>query len=181
MVTTRALTVEEFDLLPDDGRLWELVDGELAEKMPAGGESSELGMLVGTELTVFVRPRGLGRVYGADAGFLLRADPPLIRSPDAAFVRADRLPPREERRGTLRLAPDLAVEVVSPSDRLPDVRAKVREYLAAGTRLVWVIEPRQQTVTVYPAGGDAYELREGDTLDGDVLPGFRLAVADLFL
>jgi Uma2 family endonuclease len=93
----------------------------------------------------------------------------------------DRLPPPAQRRRFLELAPDLAVEVVSPSDSANAVHEKVLEYLSAGVQLVWVVHPIQRTVTVYSEGPVAHVLSEGDTLNGgDLLPGFSLAVADIF-
>ena len=181
MATTKLLTVEEYDLIPDDGRLWELIDGETVEKKPTGGRISEVGGAVLGSFRNHEVPRQVAKVNGADGGFLRQRNPDRVRSPDVAFVAAERLPPPEEREGTLRLAPDLAVEVVSPWDRMPEVRAKVQEYLAARTRLVWVVEPRRRTITVHAADGTVRELGEGDVLDGgDVLPGFRLPVADIF-
>ena len=101
--------------------------------------------------------------------------------PDLAFVRVDRLPPAGRRKGFLRLAPDLVVEVVSPSDRAATVAQEVELYRRAGVRLIWVIRTPRRTVTVYPLGQASFTLRAGDTLDGGhVVPGFRLPVATLF-
>ena len=128
-----------------------------------------------------VVPRKLGRVYNADAGFVLFDNPQLVRVPDAAFVRADRLPPEAERDKFLRLAPDLVVEVISPSDSMPEVTAKVMMWLDAGVRLVWLVDPRARTVAVYGLDRVPRILRVGDELDGgEVLPEFRVAVAELF-
>jgi Uma2 family endonuclease len=101
--------------------------------------------------------------------------------PDVAFVQSDRLPPAEERDRICRFAPDLAVEVVSPTDRYVEVMEKVELYLAAGTRLVWLVEPGRRTVTVYAPGHEPHTLTDEDELDGgDVLPEFRLSVANIF-
>lgn len=180
MATSRAMTVEELERAPLEGR-YELIDGELVELAPSGGDASNVGAVVAFFLIAHVRPRRLGKVFGANGGFVLFPDRQLVRVPDAAFVRADRLPPIEEQQGFLRLAPDLAVEAVSPFDRATEVEAKVAMYLEAGVRLVWVIHPRSRRVTVYQPDREARLLREGDELDGgEVLPGFRLAVAELF-
>lgn len=102
-----------------------------------------------------------------------------IRAPDAAFVATDRVP--VDRTGFARLAPDLAVEVVSPSNTMREINDKICDYLDAGTRMVWIIEPRRRTVTVYRSHDDIRILGEGDEVDGgDVLPGFSLRVRDLF-
>lgn len=114
-------------------------------------------------------------------GFRLRRHPDTVRAPDAAFIAQDRLPAGRRHRGYFEGAPDLTVEVVSPEDRPAEVRAKVREWLEAGARLVWVLWPETRTVSVYPAHGDARDLGEADSLDGgDVLPGFSCRVGDLF-
>jgi Uma2 family endonuclease len=101
--------------------------------------------------------------------------------PDAAFVREDRLPPQGERDGVYRFAPDLAVEVVSPTDRYVDVMEKVELYLDAGVPLVWLIESRRQSVTVFAGRAEPHRLTDADILDGsDVLPDFRLPVRQIF-
>lgn len=108
-------------------------------------------------------------------------DPDTVRILDASFVRVDRLPPPEQRRRFIELAPDLDVEVVSPSDSANDVQAKVREYLDAGVQLIWVVHPVHRTVTVYSADRTAHVLYDDDSLTGgDVLPGFRVRVAEIF-
>ncbi len=182
MSTTRSMTAEELMALPDDGWRYELIEGVLHRMSPAGAEHGEIGTEFVWHLRSFVDPRRLGRVYPADTGFFLAHDPETVVAPDAAFVRADRLPPRTERHGYLDLVPDLVVEVVSPTDRQADVDDKVARYLTAGARLVWVTYPRRRSVRVHAPGREPRELGEGDVLDGeDVLPGFRLPVADIFL
>lgn len=175
------MTAGELERLGDYRYRYDLIRGRVHRLAPAGGEHGEIAGEVAGRLWAHVAPRQLGRVYGAETGFLLARDPDVVLAPDAAFVRADRLPPRAERRGFLRLAPDLAVEIVSPSEREADVAQKVREYLAAGVRLVWVLYPLRRTVLVYEPGATVRTLRAADELDGgDVLPEFRVRVADLF-
>ena len=177
----RLLTAEELFDRDDDGRRYELVRGELYEVSPASPRSSAIAGLIVWWLWSFVRPRALGKVFPPDAGFILARNPDVVRAPDAAFVRADRLPSEPEQDFFLALAPDLAVEVVSPSDRMTDVNDKVAEYRVAGVRLVWVVEPRARRATVYRPDGSAHVLGPADSLDGeDVLPGFRLPLAELF-
>lgn len=179
MATTKTMTVEELERSSLDGR-WELIDGELVEMTPSGRRASRVGVRFATHLSNFVVPRGLGEVYGADGGFVLFPGRDLLRVPDAAFVGADRLASADED-GFLRLAPDLAVEVVSPFDRPGEVAAKVADYLAAGVRLVWVADPPARRVTAHAPGRAAWVPGEGDELDGgNVLPGFQVPVVELF-
>lgn len=180
MVTARQITVEEFETLPLDG-MWELIDGELVAVAPASDEPSSTGMTIGFLLVQHVRPAGLGRVYGADGGFVLFPDRDTVLVPDAAFVTADRAPRGAARRKLPRLAPDLAVEVLSPSDRMADALAKVAVYLDAGVRVVWLVNPPTETVTVFKSDAAPVTLHAGETLDGgDVLPGFTVPVAEIF-
>ena len=121
----------------------------------------------------------LGTVVAAETGFVLARDPDTVRAPDVAFLRASR--PSGPQRGYYPGAPDLAVEVLSPDDRPGYVREKVAEWLEAGTLAVWVIDPRTRTVTIHSAGKQASVLEESDLLTGgSLLPGFALAVRDLF-
>ena len=126
---------------------------------------------------------GGGKVLVGDVGFVLGLsnDPERVRAPDVAFVTTARLPEGRLPRGFFRGAPNLAVEVLSPSDDPVDVQQKVRDYLDAGARLVWVLAPEARTATVYRADGSARLLREHDHLDGeDVLPGLLIPLAELF-
>jgi Uma2 family endonuclease len=180
MVTTSKLTIEEFETLPLEGR-WELIDGEPVEMSPAADESASIGATIIGLLWSFVQPRRLGRLYNAEGGFVLFPDRPTVRVPDAAFVLAERAPHGKARKNFPRLAPDLVVEVLSPSDRASDVVAKLEMYQEAGVRLIWLVDPDPLTVTVIAAGHATKVLHMGDTLDGgDVLPGFSVPVADIF-
>ena len=115
-----------------------------------------------------------------DPCFLLERSPDTVRAPDIAFVRTDCVPPRDER-GFPEIAPDLAVEVRSPSDRAGKLNEKIRQFVAAGTRLLWVIEPAHRRARVFRRDGSTTTLHEHDALDGeDVLPGFDLVVAAVF-
>jgi Uma2 family endonuclease len=177
------LTAEQFFELPDDAR-WrrELVEGEVRVMSPAGFAHGAVATKVVRHLDVFVSEQGLGIVLSSETGFTIARDPDTVRAPDAAFVRADRVPPPEARAGFAELAPDLVVEVVSPNDRATDVLAKTVEWLTAGVRTVWVVDPALRTVTVHRPDGSATVMRgDGAELDGeDVLPGFRLRLSDLF-
>lgn len=173
------LTLDEFVRLPDDETRKELVRGRVVREPPAGFEHGGLAAHIAYRLREFVVREDLGMVVGAETGFILFEDPPTVRAPDAAFVARERLP--DDRTGFARLAPDLVVEVVSPSNTMPEIHDKVRDFLDAGTRIVWVIEPRRRTVMVYRSRDDIRLLTDEDTLDGgDVLVGFRLRIAELF-
>jgi Uma2 family endonuclease len=183
VVTGRKMTVEEFERLPDDGNRYELVDGELRQMPGDGLLHGDVGSELIGRLWLHVRRRRIGRVYMADTRFRIFPDRPIIYGPDAAFVREDRLPLPDldtyERIG--QLAPDLVVEVVSPTDREVDVQDKVADYLAAGVRLVWLVRSRAHTITAHAPGREPVTYREGDVLDGgEVLPDFRVPVNEIF-
>jgi Uma2 family endonuclease len=176
---TGTITAEQLYEMGDIGRC-ELLQGEVVRMAPAGAEhgglAHELARLVGN----FVAEHDLGRVYAAETGFILSRDPDTVRAPDVAFVTKDRLPPRPIR-GFFPGAPDLAVEVVSPTDRLADVHEKVNQWLAAGTRSVWVVDPVNRTLEVNRPDGSVTRLRQPDELrDDPALPGFVLSMAELF-
>src|SRR5205807_6317650 len=127
---------------------------------------------------------GLAIVVGAETGFVLTRDPDTVLARDAAVVLTHRLPAADKLDGYVELPPDLAVEIVPPNDRWSTVIGKVEAYLAAGTRLVWVVEPRRRAVRIYTPGGAAVRLQAAanDVLEGEpVLVGFRLALSDLFM
>ena len=173
------VTADDLRRMPDDGWRYELLRGRLLREPPAGAEHSWLGVTLAARLRDFVHVRELGFVFGADCGFRITTDPDTVRAPDVAFVMADRLPTGPPR-GYVPFAPDLAVEIVSPTDRMSDVTRKVVDYLDAGTRLVWIIDAVNRTAAVHPGRSDVIMLRDSDTLDGgDVLPGFRLPLAEL--
>lgn len=178
MVATHQVTVEEFTEMSREG-IWELVDGEPIELMATGGESGWTSGIFFAELLNHVRPRRLGWVLPPETGFVLFPDRDTVRSPDAAFVVLDRLPTLPK--GFIPLAPDLAVEVLSPSDRMADALSKITMYLEAGVRLVWLVDPETRTVSVFTPDTAPQTLRQGDTLaGGEVLPDFSLSIAEIF-
>jgi Uma2 family endonuclease len=175
-------TADELLTLPDDGCRYELVRGELRRMPPAGSEHGAVAINIGVLVSQFVKTHSLGVVFGAETGFKLASDPDTVRAPDLAFVRRERIPQEGIPQGFWPGAPDLAVEVVSPSDTYTAVEEKVREWLDAGTRLVLVVNPRTRTVTVYAAQMQVTRLTESDLLTGgEVLPGFSCRVAELFM
>jgi Uma2 family endonuclease len=181
MTVTRLVTAEELERMPDDGFRYDLIAGVLIKQMPANFEHGALAATIAWILNNWVKSRRLGIVVGAETGFLLARDPDHVLGPDVAFVRADRLPPARERRHYLSLAPDLAVEVASPSQSARLVRDKVLDYLDHGVPLVWVVHPTRRTIDVWTTDRTVRTLREGDDLDGgEVLPGFAVAVTTIF-
>lgn len=182
MSTTRTLTTaDELLIMPDDGFRYELVKGELRRMPPAGSEHGAIIMNLGISLGQFVKANALGVVFSAETGFKIASDPDTVRAPDLAFVRHDRIPesgiPKEFWPG----APDLAAEVISPSDTYTEVEEKVIDWLNAGTRLVLVVNPRTRTVTVYSSHTEVTRLTESDLLTGgEIVPGFACRVSELF-
>lgn len=178
---TERYTVDQFEALDFGDNRFELWWGEV-RPVPGGGlEHSVIGVNAGAELLMFVRPPGLGYVVGADCNFILSRESRLLLVPDAAVIAAERVPEAEDLHKSFEGAPDLAVEVVSPTDRRAEVEEKARTWLRFGARTVWVLHPTRRTVAVWPPDGEIRTLAETDELDGgDVLPGFRIGVAELF-
>lgn len=176
--TTRPAATEE-DLLrtPRDGQKYELVDGQIRVS-PAGSRHGVVCVQLVTLLNTFVKERQLGYVFESSTGFRMPGGN--VRVPDVSFVARGRYPDERVPEGFGDLAPDLAVEVLSPDDRSRDVLDKVGEYLQAGVRLVWVIDPRQRTAAVHRSLTEVRRLGPDDVLDGeDVVPGFRCRLADV--
>jgi Uma2 family endonuclease len=173
------LTADEFEQMPDDDSVQiELDEGELITVPPAGEEHGHIGWEISSELGYFVKKRKLGRLYLADTGFRLGRD--TVRAPDVAFVRKERV---EEIRsqGFAKGAPDLAVEVFSPSDSTRQLKRKVQQYLAAGCHTEWVFYPKRKEVDVHEASGVIRTLGEDEMLEApELLPGFSVKVSELF-
>lgn len=181
MTTAQKVTAEELLQMPDDGLRYELVKGELVKLAPAGSEHGDLAMRVGWRLGQYVENHNLGKVFAAETGFRIASNPDTVRAPDVAFISKGRVEEAGLVEGYWPGAPDLAVEVISPTDIYTAVQAKVLDWLDAGTLMVAVVNPRQQTVTVYRSRTDIAILTGNDIMDGqDVVPGWTLAIRDLF-
>jgi Uma2 family endonuclease len=177
---TKPMTADELLAMPDDGR-YELVKGELRKMAPTGDEHGDITMELAALLHWHVKENRLGKIYAAETGFKLESDPDTVRAPDIAFVTQDKIEKTGRLRGFRSGAPDLAIEVLSPRDRVSRVEEKVAEWLEAGARMVWVVSPKLHTVTVYRSLTDIVTLTGKDTLDGgDVVPGFQINVAEIF-
>ncbi|HWE60535.1 MAG TPA: Uma2 family endonuclease [Chloroflexota bacterium] len=177
------MTERDLLTLPDDAWRYELVEGVLVRMPPSGRRASRIARRLAARLGDFVDAQSLGEVTVPDGGYTLAPGTDL--APDVGFMRADRLPPLDSPASDRLIlgAPDLAVEVASPNQYKPEMRAKARLYLEAGTRLVWIIWPRHRRVDVWHPGDTLPSAmrKVGDSLDGeDVVPGFVYAVGDLF-
>jgi Uma2 family endonuclease len=181
MSTTQLITAEDLLRIPDDGLRYELVRGQLITMPPAGNIHGNRTMRLGWRLAQHVESNDLGVVYAAETGFKLTSNPDTVRGADIAFVSRTRLEEVGDVEGYWPGAPDLAVEVISPSDTYTEVEEKVAEYLQAGAKAVWVVNPRRRTITVHRSLSDITMLTEQDMLEGgDVIPGFRCRVRDVF-
>lgn len=157
---------------------YELIKGELRPMAPTGEDHGFVAANIVGFLVAHVRPKRLGRVYSSETGFRVELDPETVMAPDAAFVQKSRVVPS---RKFYQGAPDLAVEVISPSESHTAVEEKVQAYLEGGVRAVVVVNPIQQTVALWRAPKQVSLLGQGDTLDlSDVVEGFRIAVDELF-
>ncbi len=173
------LTAEEaFWLNPAEH--WELVDGRIVEVSPVKKRHGRILARLGRRIEEHVEAHRLGEVYVGDVGFILRRDPDTVRAPDLAFISSARLPEVEEETFS-SVVPDLAVEILSPSDRWADVERKIAEYLQSGVASVWVLDPSRNEVRTFRRGAPARILGADEQLsDPDVLPGLALNIASLF-
>jgi len=174
------ITPEDLLRMPDAGNL-ELVDGQLVEKNVSTLSALVEGLVFG-KIHGHAQPNRLGPVWPGTLGFQCFPDQPKkVRKPDVSFVKAERMTAELWQSGNLPIAPDLAVEVISPNDTAHEVNEKIEEYQQVGVSLIWVIEPELRIVDVYRKNGVNSRLHETDELSGeDVLPGFRCRVAELF-
>ena len=166
------MTAEELLHLHLPDKRVELVRGVLVVREPAGGRHGRVALNIALELGSYIRSHELGAVYAAETGFTLARHPDTVRAPDVAFVRRERLVSPEPI-GFPDLAPDLVVEVLSPDDRSGKLLAKIADWLSAGTRLVWVVDPERRLARVYRQDGTERIVAADETLDGeDIVPGF---------
>ena len=173
------ITPEELLEMPDSVR-YELVNGKLVER-EMGARSSWIGGQVLRLIGNFADERKIGWAFNSDASYQCFADPSKVRRPDTSFIRTGRLPGEQFPEGHCPIAPDLAVEVVSPNDNGNDIEEKLAEYLEAGVSLVWVFYPRTRSVHVYRSNGHPERLTEEHLLRGEeVLPGFSCMVSECF-
>jgi Uma2 family endonuclease len=181
MGALRAMTAQELLEYRHEPYRTELIAGTLVEMEPAGGLHGTIAAQIGGLLIAHVLPRRLGKVLGAETGYILDLDPDTVRAPDASYLSQERIEaiggiPS----GYIPGPPDLAFEVTSPGDRRGEVQSKTRSWLQAGTRAVVVIDPRRATATIHRPDGSTREHGRSDLLElDDVLPGFAPALADI--
>lgn len=180
MIAAEHLTAEDLEKIQDDAHRYELVEGRLLVREPAGYTHGRVSVALIARLYHHVSTHNLGVVLATDTGYILRRRPDTVRAPDASFVSRKRIP-HPEPRSYAELAPDLAVEILSPSNRPAEIEARVRDLFRAGTRLVWILDPDTETASVRRPGREPLELSSEDGLDGeDVIPGFRCALREIF-
>lgn len=176
--TTKHITAEQ--LFEGDYKHCQLIDGEVVRMALGNFEHGDIEGEITFALKTFVSPRKLGRVVVGDSGFIISGNPDTVLAPDVAFVRESRMP-KGRRAFYYNGAPDLAVEVVSPSDRISDVAVKTRRWLAAGTMSVWVVDPVNQVIEVHHSDGACKRFGFGDTLHDELtLPGFSMDLNQIF-
>lgn len=179
MASTKTLvTAQQLLEMGSDAR-FELVCGELVPMSPVNRDHGSIVFILASWLVPFVKQHRLGW-FGTERGFILAHDPDVVRAPDVYFLARHRESPGKGV-GFFDGAPDLAVEVLSPSDKATEVQVKVHEYLSAGTQIVWVVDPRSETVTAYHPSGKAHVYSGDQIVTGeDVLSGFSFRCRDLF-
>ena len=180
MAITQTYTADEVFELEDDER-HELIDGELFTVPGSGGRASAIGARIARLIGNHLEDQPIGFVLGADGSFVLAHNPDTMLSPDAAYIGSNRLPGGHLPEKFIQTHPDLAVEVLSPSDRTIEADRKAQRYIAAGTSLVWLVDPKSETVTAYRQHGNPQRYSKGETLSGeDVLPGFEISIDTIF-
>ena len=177
----RPMTADELFKLPKDEARGELIQGVFYPAMPTGGRHGKIEARLAWLLGNVVQPSGLGTVMTGDPGIVLERGPDTVRAPDVAYFSPERLPPETDITRFLDAVPDLAVEIVSPSNRPSEIREKAEMWTSFGARLVWVVWPETMAVDVYRPEESVVTLTEGDTLTGqDVLPEFSCPVREVF-
>jgi len=176
----RLMTADDLLKLEHGGKSTELVRGKLVVREPPGTYHGRVQGILHVLVGSYVRAQALGAVFGQDTGFKIASDPDTVRAPDLAFVDRTRVA-QIARRGYAALAPDLVAEILSPDDRPGEVLTKVGEWLEAGARLVWVIDPDRQAASVYRADGSVSTVSSDADLSGEaVLPGLSFPLSELF-
>lgn len=176
--TQNRLTPDDLLTIPKDGNKYELVDGEI-KMSPAGMRHEEVTTRLIKLLMDFLNDNRIGKVYASSVGFILPNGN--LRSPDVSFVRSEKLPGGKSPVGFGEMIPDLVIEVLSPSDVPRDVADKIGDYLSAGVPLVWLVDPGNQSVTVYRSLTETAVFHSSQAVSAEpILPGFTCRVAAIF-
>jgi len=179
--SNNSLTAGRLFALPDDGNLYELIEGKLHIISPAGSEHGKVAARLLISLGIHVESLDLGEVFAAETGFRIASNPDTVRAPDAAFVSHEKLNSTESTGAYLQLAPELVVEVVSPSDSFSEVESKALQWLDAGCLLVLIADPDNESIQIYRDSQQRQILRTGDSFDsGEVCQNWKLEINDVF-
>ena len=179
--STALITAEELMELPDDGFRYELINGELEKLPPPGPPHGRIALRLSVPLTQFIWDHGLGEAFATDTGFKLTSNPDTVLAPDYAFVTNERFAEGRDTEGYWPGPPNLAVEVLSPSDRPGKVKQRISRWFSFGAKQLWIVDPKRRTVTVYRSPSDTTTFSGSDSLEApDLLPGFRISLDWLF-
>lgn len=174
------ITGDAFFQMQDTGGC-ELVQGRVIRVSPASKRHGAIAMTIGALLYTHVKKHKLGKTYAAETGVYIQRNPDTVRAPDAMFISNEREAQSNDPIKFIDIAPDLAVEVLSPNDTWTEVETKIEEYFSAGVRLIWAIDPKQEIVAIYHPNGERIRLTKTDTLTGsDVLPDFAVPITEIF-
>ena len=180
--TEKLLTAEEFERLPDDGKRYELIDGELREMPPTAHWHGEVESNIVIRLGGYVQAHGFGSVSCGEILYIVHRNPDRVRAADIAFIRQHRVPPLEARQHIMEVIPDLVIEILSKHDTVEEISGRIDDWLNAGVQVLWVVDPFRRTVTIYQPGRDPTLLGEHGILEADpVVPDFRCPVAEIFM
>lgn len=181
VLTIEALISADEVLAHPEWEPCELVRGKVIAMSPAGAWHGSVAAKIITKLSVFNEIHQLGEVFSSETGFIAARNPDTVPAPDAMFLSKKRMPSEGISSAYLSVVPDLAVEVISPSETVFDAGKKAEEYLVAGVAMVWVVDPRARSARVFHSGRAMLELNESQTLSGEeILPGFQLALKSIF-
>lgn len=180
MVSTHLITAADLEAMGSDAR-YELYQGVLYPMSPSSIDPSVIGMRLAITLGAYIYEHDLGVLSGENGGYRLEYDPDTVVAPDVGYIRRERLQHWPGRRGFFPGAPDLAIEILSPTDEPAEIRRKQALYDRIGIPLVWWIDPDRRVATVHRAGRPVRRLTESDSLDGeDIIPGFSLPLIEVF-
>ena len=179
--STALMTAEELMELPEDGFRYELINGELEKMPPPGPPHGRIAMRLSIYLGQFILDQGLGEAFAAETGFKLTSNPDTVLAPDFSFVTNERFAEGSKTEGYWPGPPNLAVEVLSPSDRPGKVKQKIARWFSFGTTQVWIVDPKHSTITVYRSPEEMTTFSGLDYLEApDLFPGFRISLDRIF-